>query len=207
MAAPPRLARLALAAASLALLAHVSGPAPLPAQPLGFEVSGQAGALVPSNELVGGTGDLTSPRELDRTAVFGGNVSLHFSSGFGLEVQGVRAADADFADGTGAQADFSAVTGALVYRVSLPLVGRLVEPFFGVGGGYRDLSFEDAAELEPAEGSDPVGVALVGTYVDLPVVPRLRLEARDYLSEFSAGGESRLQNDFAFLGGVALRLP
>lgn len=199
----PALASAALLALALAL------PRPVPAQQL--ELSGQAGVLAPASELLSGSGVSGGGSSLGTGFPFSATAGVRFPSGFGVELSGLKAYDVSV-DGNSLQtgeADFSALTGQATYALSLPGLRRLANPFFGVGIGVREVDFgtftTDATELDAS--SDFAGVALAG----LNIVPDerigARVEIRSYLSSFEALGETNGQQDFAFLGGVTLRLP
>lgn len=197
------------------VLAFLAAPAALSAQPgpvkspVRAELSGAAGALLPTSDLIeaSGTGAALS---METTFAIGGTLGILLPGGFGLEAQALFGPGASFEDEEG-EADFLAVTGDLVYRFPVPAVGALVQPFIGAGAGVRDLSIEGSTRTGlDGDSSDFVANVLVGTYVTVVPGWRIRLEARDYISSFSAegtDGESNLQNDFVLLGGLAFQFP
>lgn len=199
----PALASAALLALALAL------PRPGPAQQL--ELSGQAGVLAPASDLLTGSGVSGGGSSLGAGFPLSATAGIRFPSEFGVELSGLKAYDVDV-DGTSletGEADFSALTGHATYALSLPGLQRIAHPFFGVGIGAREVDFGafEPGATEVDASSDFAGVALAGVLLGRDERIGARAEIRSYLSSFEALGESNGQQDFAFLGGVTLRLP
>lgn len=201
--------RLPAVASAALLVAALALPRPAVAQQI--ELSGQAGVLAPASDLLTGSGVSGGGSSLGAGFPLSATAGVRFPSGFGVELSGLKAYDVSV-DGNSLQteeADYSALTGHATYALSLPGLRRLAQPFFGVGLGAREIDFgtfaADATEVDAS--SDFTGVALAGLLFGRDATVGARVEIRSYLSSFEALGESSSQQDFAFLGGVMLRLP
>lgn len=205
----------AMIVGSLALAATALSPQPAFAQlgpiesPVRVEFLATGGVLTPTATLVDGSGVSGGDRELSESFALGGGIGVHLLGGFGVEGQLLFSPEVELQTvGTGdvvSDADVLAATAHLVYRLPLPLI----QPFLGAGGGVRRLSFDDPTALATEDESDLTGSVLAGAYVGLVPGLTIRLEARDYISSFTdpRSGNSELQNDLAFLAGLAWRVP
>lgn len=197
-----------VALAPLALLASAATPEPVHAQasPIHVEFGVQGGVFSPQGTLAEGDG---AAEELSLTESFaiGGHAGVQLLGGLMLEGALVTApsTEVEGSDGVATGASFLATTGHAVFRLPLPLL----EPFLGVGGGVRRLSFDDESTFGTESVSDVAGSLLVGTYVTAVPGWRIRLEARDVITGFEdpRTGDSGYQNDVFFLAGLTWQLP
>lgn len=185
--------------------------------PVSFEISGTAGALVPTSSLANATqAGTTEDLEASSNFAFGANLAVLLPIGFTLEAQGLLAPGSDL-EQAGTSSDWLALTGAFIYRFPVPVVSALVQPFVGAGAGVRSHSFDDFESLSLQQqaalggsdsSSDFVADVMLGTYINAIPGLKIRLEARDYLSSFgTAGGDSNFQNDLTFLAGLGFEFP
>lgn len=102
---------------------------------------------------------------------------------------------------------YLAGTAAFTYRLAASGALAVVEPYFGLGGGVRRLSFEPQASPDAEDATDPVGTVLAGAITRVGPSLSLRLEIRDLVSYYESplDGEARLQNDVLVSVGVGLR--
>lgn len=196
------------ALAPLALLASAATPEPIRAQasPIHVEFGVQGGVLSPQGTLAEGDGD-AEELSLTKSFAVGGHAGLQILGGLMLEGALVTApsTEVEGSGGVATGASFLAATGHAVFRLPLPLL----EPFLGVGGGVRRLSFDDESTFGTETVSDVAASLLVGTYVTAVPGWRIRLEARDVVTGFEdpRTGDSGYQNDVLFLAGLTWRLP
>lgn len=208
----------------------LAGPAVRPAEaqvpsPVHLELTGNAGVLSPTSNLIDGpyvdaTAESISNVQLQSGFAFGGTGAVQLPLGLSFEGQVLYAPNLDI-QGDGAslstlgpqklgQANYLAVTGDVLFRVSVPVVSWFFEPFVGAGAGMRRLNFDQAAadRFATDHSSDFAGNVLAGAYVSFIPKVRLRVEARDYISKFQPqGGDSKTQNELALLAGIAFRAP
>lgn len=195
--------------APLALLASAAAPEPAHAQasPIHVEFGVQGGVLSPQGTLAEGSGVEGGELSLTESFAVGGHAGVQLLGGLMLEGALVTAPSTEVEGSGGAAtgASFLAATGHAVFRLPLPLL----EPFLGVGGGVRRLSFDDESTFGTESVSDVAGSLLVGTYVTAVPGWRIRLEARDVVTGFEdpRTGDSSYQNDVLFLAGLTWRLP
>lgn len=206
-----RTASLALAL----LLAPAVAAAQVPS-PVSIQISGTAGALVPTSSLAKAAAAGTAEDvEIGSNFAFGANVGLSLPIGFDIEAQGLLSPGADLGSfgGTSVSSDWLALTGVLLYK--LPLPG--ISPFFGAGAGIRRHSFDNFQSLPTqlqdglggeSESSDFTGEITVGVKLGLIPGADVRVEARDYLSSFSpVSGDGVFQNDLVLLAGLGFSFP
>lgn len=224
---PDRLARGAgrLLAASLLGCVAVCMPIRATAQlapPVRLELTAGAGTLQPGTDLARGSNVIGGATRLGGSLALGATAALQLVGGLGVEAQALWAPNAALEDAGGTHeggADWLALSLDAVFRPPLPILSSLLEPFLGAGLGVRRLTVHPEPQSVP--GGPLVGVVLadssarrdfaveglVGTYVKLPGLWRLRLELRDYISSFTDAGDARLQNDLAVLGALVIRVP
>lgn len=192
-----------------------------------LELTGGAGALLPGTDLVRSDSVPGGSVHLGGSFALGGTAALQLPGGFGVEGQLLWAPNAALEDASGTKAsgaDWLALTVDGVYRPPLPLLGSVLEPFLGAGLGVRRF-FPDRpvasfvcppgtlsttcvpALRDGSDRSDFTAEGMVGTYVHLPGLWRVRVELRDYITSFEDRGGARLQSDVAVLGGLVLRAP
>lgn len=199
----------AVFAPTLALLALAAAPdaAAGQASPIHLEFGVHGGVLSPQGELTDGSGVEGGELALTESFAVGGHVGVQLLGGLTVEgaVSTAPSTEVEGSSGEVTGASFLAATGHLVFRLPLPLL----EPFLGVGGGVRRLSFDDESTFGTASESDVAGSLLVGTYVTAVPGWRVRLEARDVISGFEdpRSGDSSFQNDLLFLAGLSWRVP
>jgi len=213
----------------IALLGGLAAGAPraLDAQlapPLQLELTAGIGALQPGTDLVRRSDLPGGALQLGGSFALGGTASIQLPGGLGVEGQALWSPRMALEDPGGTHeghANWLALTLAAVYRPPLPVLGKVFQPFLGAGLGVRRLTpYPDAVALPVVLGapaaplladstgrSDFVAEGLVGTYVGLPGLWKIRVELRDYVTSFSDSGDARLQNDIALLGAVVVRVP
>lgn len=194
------------------------------APPIRLELSAGAGSLQPGTDLARGPDVLGGATRLGGGLALCVTAALQLVGGLGVEAQALWAPNAALEDPGGTHegnADWSALSLDAVFRPPLPILSSLLEPFVGAGLGVRRLTpHPGPATLPVVNGTPPAVVlsdssarsdfaveALVGTYLKLPGLWRLRAELRDYVTSFSDAGDARLQNDLAVLGALVLRVP
>jgi hypothetical protein len=192
--------------------------------PVRMEVTVGAGTMQPGTDLARRDDLPGGALRLGGSLALGVTGALQLAGGFGLEAQALWAPNMALEDPGGTREGKAHWLGLMldaVYRPPLPFLGSLLEPFLGAGLGVRKLSpHPDSFACPPLTGftcytiladttarSDFAAQGLVGTYVGVPGLPRLRLELRDYVTSFSDSGDARLQNDVSVLGSVVFRVP
>jgi len=200
------------------LLAAPSGlgaqsPASDAASP-GAEVSVSGAALTPLALLTENPG--TFGTEISTGLGVTGTVGYWLGSGFGVVGHGgwvPAELDLQQAEFTGpipdqlGDADYLVGTLNLVYRLNLPGPAAAVEPFFGIGGGVRDLDVDPQASPDVEDATDLAGTLTAGAYTRLWAGGHLRLSVRDVVTSYRSplSGESRLQNDILVSVGLSVR--
>jgi len=179
----------------------------------GLEVVGFAGFFTPLATLSDDPGSFAT--EMSSAGAFGGGAGWWFGPigviGEFLYVPGdltVRPSEFggpipnDLGD-----ADYLAGTVNVAYRLRLPGPASVVEPYFALGGGLRDLSFDPIAQRDVSDATDPVGSVAAGTSTRIFEGGLLRFQIRDLISTFEAPGEgsSTIQNDIVVSIGFAYR--
>lgn len=98
------------------------------------------------------------------------------------------------------------LTGSVEAVLSLPSVGVdvQVEPYVLGGVGLRRLAVEEGAEGAPS-ATDPMVAVGGGFRTFLSDGWLLRLEARDHVSAYDAGGAARIQHDLTVSVGIGVR--
>lgn len=206
-------------AAAIALLAAAARPTPAVAQragsgPAGLEVDAGAALLAPLADLTAG-GDTGGGLQLSNSAGLraGGVwwVGSRLAVGVGgswvpVDVQRLAGADPEGDPVPGVKvADADLLLGSVEAVLVLPAVGEdvQVEPFLVGGAGLRRLSVEGDG---PPSATDPMVAVGGGFRTSLSDRWHLRLEARDHLSAYDAGGgEGRTQHDLSISVGVGVR--
>lgn len=105
-------------------------------------------------------------------------------------------------------AAYLAGTASVLYRLRLAGARGRLEPYFGVGGGFRHLAVQPIAAPEVEDVTDVLGTLAAGTWVWISHRLAVRFEARDHLLVFDSPttGASRLQNDVLVTVGFGARL-
>lgn len=190
-----------------------AAPAPLPAGP-GPEISVSGTALTPLALLTENPG--TFGTEISTGLGVTGTLGWWFGDSFGVTAHGVWVpAELDLQQSTFTgpipdalgDADYLAGSLNLVYRLTLPGAASAVEPYFGLGGGVRDLDVAPVASPDVADATDLAGTLVGGTYARLGSGASLRLEVRDLVSTYESplSGDSKLQNDLLVSIGIGFR--
>jgi len=225
-------ARVARRAARLLVASLLSSPwLAMPARavgqlapPIRLELTAGAGSLQPGTDLARGPDLVGGSTRLGGSLALGATAALQLVGGLGIEAQALWAPNAALEDAGGTRegdADWLALSLDAVFRPPLPVFSSLLEPFFGAGLGVRRLYPHPQPPALPVVNGSPTAVVLadtsarsdfaveglVGTYVKLPGLWRLRAELRDYVTSFTDAGDARLQNDLAVLGALVVRVP
>lgn len=173
------------------------------------------GVLAPLNDLTSdpasfGTSVTVSP-------LVGADLAFWFGRRVGLGLQGMfgpgdlRVEPTEFQgaipDDLG-NATYLTGTATLLYRLRLAGARGRVEPYFGLGAGFRRLGVEEIAAPEVEDVTDPIGTLAAGSYVWFSRRLAIRFEVRDHVSRFESPttGDSRLQNDILITVGLGTRI-
>lgn len=225
--APDRVGRGAGRLLAASLLGSMTAwmPTPVAAQlvpPIRLELTAGAGTLQPGTDLARASNVIGGATRLGGSLALGATAALQLVGGLGIEAQALWAPNAALEDPGGTHeggADWLALSLDAVFRPPLPILSSLLEPFLGAGLGVRRLTVHPEPQAVP--GGPLAGIVLadssarrdftveglVGTYVKLPGLWRLRAEVRDYITSFTDAGDARLQNDLAVLGALVIRVP
>jgi hypothetical protein len=212
-----RLSPLACLLAAVLLVAPTGVAAQSPASgaaAAGPEVSVSGAALTPLALLTETPG--TFGTEISTGLGVTGTAGYWLGGGFGVVAQGgwiPAELDLQQAEFTGpipdqlGDADYLVGTLNLVYRLTLPGPAAAVEPFFGIGGGVRDLDVDPQASPDVEDATDLAGTITAGAYARLWAGGHLRLAVRDVVTSYRSplSGESRLQNDILVSVGLSFR--
>jgi outer membrane beta-barrel protein len=200
--------------------ALIGGPAGAGAQETdderasGIELMGSIGALTPLARLADSGDTITA--ELSTRVAFGAELDYWFGS-FGIGVVGgysnpeltiqIRQED-DIGFPLGVQlgaADYWTFTGNLMWRPQLSGSSTVVRPYFGVGAGVVSITYPQSDDFPDIESETRfAGTILGGAQVALSKGWFLRLDVRDYISQFNTEPfrESKMQHDLMTSFGI-----
>lgn len=180
----------------------------------GLEVAPFTGILTPLAELSSSPESFAT--EVSASVAYGGSLTYWLPGGPGVGLQGLGAPARVAISPTEFEgviptdlgsATYLAATLQLLYRLQFRGAASSVEPFFALGGGLRQLTFDPIARPDLDDSRDGMLTAAAGSYVRIARRIWFRLELRDYLSEFeSAAGDTKIQNDLAVSLGLGVRL-
>lgn len=187
-----------------------------PANPLGGdtgpELFGLAGVIQPLNNLTDNTGayGIVIPPDV----MMGGEATYWASSAVGIGVMGLYSPATLEGVGGGpgrglgtlGEMEYLAGTVNLTFRLRSSGSAGVLEPYFTVGGGLRQLKFY-GAEVPKLSATDPMATAAVGVRVHLVSSLWFRGELRDMASYYisAATDASKLQNDIGISIGFGVR--
>lgn len=180
----------------------------------GFEVLGLIGVMTPLAKLAD-SGD-TIRAEFSTKVAFGAEVDYWFGN-FGVGVVGgysspeltIQLVPADSIGFTQAiqlgSADYWMLTGNLMWRPMLSGSATIVRPYLGVGAGMVSVTYAQSEDFpEIASETRFTGTLLAGAHVTLSKGWFVRLDVRDYISQFNTEPfeESKMQHDLVTSFGV-----
>lgn len=180
----------------------------------GFEVLGLIGVMTPLAKLAD-SGD-TIRAEFSTKVAFGAEVDYWFGN-FGVGVVGgysspeltIQLVPADSIGFTQAiqlgSTDYWMLTGNLMWRPMLSGSATIVRPYLGVGAGMVSVTYAQSEDFpEIASETRFTGTLLAGAHVALSKGWFVRLDVRDYISQFNTEPfeESKMQHDLVTSFGV-----
>lgn len=177
-----------------------------------LEVVPYIGVLAPISDLTPNNGVFVS--QLSSSVLLGGQVGYWLANGFGIAGRfgyapasiSVAQASPDVTPPTIGDVHYLTFMGELLYRFELQGTASAVEPFVGLSGGVRRLSFQ-GSQTALADATDPAGGVVAGSYVGVGGPLALRFEVSYTLSSYDGGstGQSKTQQDLGVTFGAALR--
>lgn len=208
----------ALVCGTVALPGRASAQEPEAERRGAFEVTGYVGVLTPLAKLAD-QGDSISA-EFSTKAAFSIELDYWLPSGFGIGIIGgyarpdltLQIVDPDQAFPIPVElgaTDYLLAVGTLMYRPNLRGAATVLVPYVGLGAGVVSLSYPViAGEIQIQDETRFAGTILAGGQIRVSDPVYVRLDLRDYVSQFNTEPfeKSKMQHDVTISVGVGVRL-